>query len=146
MTTQVVFWHWFVLAAVFVVIEMLAPGTFMLWLGVAAAVAGLMLLLWPGAPIEWQLLAFSVTAVVSVFAWRRVQKRSPVVSESPALNQRTANYLNRVYTLIKPIENGIGMARVDDSVWSVSGPDLPEGARVRVIGVEGTVLKVERAD
>lgn len=146
MTTQVVFWHWFVLAAVFVVIEMLAPGTFMLWLGVAAAVAGLMLLLWPGAAIEWQLLAFSVTAVVSVFAWRRVQKRSPVVSESPTLNQRTANYLNRVYTLVKPIENGIGMAKVDDSVWSVSGPDLPEGARVRVIGVEGTVLKVERAD
>lgn len=146
MMTQAVFWHWWVLAALFVVIEMLVPGTFMLWLGVAAAVAGLLLLAWPEAPLAWQFVAFAITAVVSVFAWRRLQKRRPAASEAPALNQRTALYLNRVYTLVKPIENGMGMAKVDDSVWSVSGPDLPAGARVRVTGVEGTVLKVEAAD
>jgi len=146
MMTQVVFWHWWVLAALFVVLEMLVPGTFMLWLGVAAGVTGLLLLLWPEAPLAWQFIAFAVSAVASVFVWQRLQKQQDIVSEAPALNQRTALYINRVYTLVKPIENGIGMAKVDDSVWSVSGPDLPVGSRVRVIGVEGTVLKVETAD
>jgi len=124
----------------------LVPGTFMLWLGVAAGVTGLLLLLWPEAPLAWQFIAFAVSAVASVFVWQRLQKQQDIVSEAPALNQRTALYINRVYTLVKPIENGIGMAKVDDSVWSVSGPDLPVGSRVRVIGVEGTVLKVETAD
>jgi hypothetical protein len=34
---------------------------------------------------------------------------------------------------------------VGDTVWKVKGPDLPAGARVRVVDVEGAVLVVTGA-
>jgi len=34
--------------------------------------------------------------------------------------------------------------KVDDSTWRVEGEDLPEGTKVRVISVDGVVLKVEK--
>ena len=32
--------------------------------------------------------------------------------------------------------------KVADTMWGVAGPDLPSGTKVRVVGVEGTVLRV----
>lgn len=143
--TQVLFWHWWVLGAFFVAIEMLAPGTFMLWLGVAAGAAGLLLLLWPSAGVEWQFLTFAVVAVASVFFWRRFQHQHPTTTDQPNLNQRGQDYIGRTFTLVEPIDNGYGKAKVGDTTWTVAGPDLPSGAHVRVVGVDGTVLKVEAA-
>ncbi len=141
-TTQVVFWHWFMLAAVFIAIEMLVPGTFMLWLGAAAAVVGVMLWVVPGLSPAMQLTVFAICTVLSVFAWRRYQRRHPIASEVPTLNQRMATYMFKTYVLVEPIVNGTGLAKIEDSVWSVSGPDLPKGTKVRVVGIDGTILKV----
>jgi hypothetical protein len=143
-SAQVVFWQWWVLGAIFVVIEMIAPGTFMLWLGVAAAAAGLLLLIIPSAGIGWQFLTFAVVAIASVFLWRRYRRPTP--TDHPTLNQRGQDYVFREFKLIEPIVNGYGKAAVEDSVWTVSGQDAPVGSTVRVIGVDGTVLKVEPVD
>ena len=40
---------------------------------------------------------------------------------------------------------GSGRVRIDDTVWQVRGPDAPAGARVKVTGADGPVLKVETA-
>ena len=45
--------------------------------------------------------------------------------------------------LIEALDGGHGKVQVGDSTWLVSGPDAPTGARVRVIGVHGSVLAVE---
>ncbi len=140
-STQVLFWHWWALGALFVVIEMIAPGAFMLWLGVAAGAAGLLLFIVPAASVGWQFLTFAVVAVASVFLWRRLQR--PVPTDKPTLNQRGQGYVFREFKLVEPIVNGYGKAAVEDTVWTVTGPDAPAGAAVRVVGVDGTVLKVE---
>ena len=44
--------------------------------------------------------------------------------------------------LIEPIVQGSGKAKLGDGFWKVCGPDLPAGARVRVTGVNGTILTV----
>jgi membrane protein implicated in regulation of membrane protease activity len=36
--------------------------------------------------------------------------------------------------------------RVGDTVWRAEGPDLPSGAKVKVTGVAGTVLQVEKVE
>ena len=53
--------------------------------------------------------------------------------------------LGQVFTLSTPIVNGRGRLDVYGIVWLVSGPDLPRGAPVRVIGVDGPRLRVEPA-
>ena len=139
------FWHWWVLGIVFVVAEVFAPGFILLWLGVAAAIVGFAILLLPDLDWRSQLLIFAVLSVVSVLAWRAYQRRNPTTSDHPSLNRRGEQLIGRRFTLDEPIVNGSGMARIDDTRWKVEGEDLPAGSTVQVIGVEGTVLKVERS-
>ena len=54
-------------------------------------------------------------------------------------------HIGQCYDLIDPIVNGRGSVKIGDSIWRVEGPELPKGARVRVLGADGTLLKVAPA-
>jgi membrane protein implicated in regulation of membrane protease activity len=55
-------------------------------------------------------------------------------------------YVGRDFTLAAPVVNGQGKLSIDDTIWKVEGEDLPEGTQVRVVGVDGTILRIERAE
>jgi membrane protein implicated in regulation of membrane protease activity len=61
------------------------------------------------------------------------------------LNRRAAQLVGRVVPLERGIVNGRGRVQIADALWDVSGPELPTGAPVRIIGVEGMNLQVEVA-
>jgi membrane protein implicated in regulation of membrane protease activity len=143
MLQHLTYWHWFILAAILVILEVFAPGAFMLWIGIAAGVVGAVLYLVPALTWEFQFILFSVASVGSIVAWRAFRQAHPVVTDEPTLNRRGAQYIGRVFTLDAPIVNGIGKIRVDDSTWKIEGADCPAGTKVRVAGIDNTVLKVE---
>lgn len=136
------YWHWWVLGVVLAVLEVFVPGTFFLWMGIAAGVVGGVLWLAPALPLEYQVLAFAVLSVVSIVISRRYLRDHPIQSDQPLLNRRGAQYVGRVFTLAEPVVNGRGKLRVDDTTWRVTGEDCPAGTRVEVVGVDGTVLQV----
>jgi membrane protein implicated in regulation of membrane protease activity len=142
---NVQFWHWWVLAVLLMLIEVLAPGTFFLWLGLAAGLVGLLLVVIPGMGWQLQVLIFAVLAVLSVLAGRAWLKRHPIETADTGLNRRGDALIGQVYVLAEAIHTGRGAVRVADTVWRAEGPDLPKGSRVRVVAVEGTTLKVEAA-
>jgi membrane protein implicated in regulation of membrane protease activity len=121
--------------------ETFLPGAVAIWYAAAAAVSGLLLLVIP-SPWQWQLFGFGVLGIAALLAFRSYRKRYPQADEQPNLNQRGLQYVGSELVLIEPIEQGSGKAKLGDGVWKVSGPELPAGARVRVVGVEGVVLKV----
>jgi inner membrane protein len=135
-------WNWFIAAAVLLVLEVLAPGAFMLWLGLSAVLVGVISF---GVVWTWQtqVIAFALFAVALVPVWRHFARRMEVPSDSPFLNRRADGYVGRVFTLDKPIVNGVGTVRIDDSVWRVTGPDCPAGSRVKVTSADGANLAVE---
>ncbi|MCH7943359.1 MAG: NfeD family protein [Proteobacteria bacterium] len=137
------FWHWWVAAIGLIVVEALVPGAIFLWLGVSAAVVGAILLAAPELSWEYQLLIFAVLSVGSVIGWRAYHKRHPTKTDLPNLNRRGEQYVDRLITLDEPIVNRVGKVRLDDTSWKVTGQDLPAGARVKVVGVDGVVLQVE---
>ena len=137
------FWHWWVAAIGLIVVEALVPGAIFLWLGVSAAVVGAILLAAPELSWEYQLLIFAVLSVGSVIGWRAYHKLHPTKTDLPNLNRRGEEYVDRLITLDQPIVNRVGKVRLDDTSWKVTGQDLPAGARVRVVGVDGVVLQVE---
>jgi len=143
--TGFVFWHWWVIGIVLLGIEILAPGFWFLWMAVAAGIVGAVLFFLPDTSWQWQVLLFAVLSVVSMIGWRAYQRRYPTESDQPNLNRRGAQYIGRVFTLDEAIVNGTGKIRVDDTTWKVTGGDQPTGAKVKVTGVEGTVLTVEPA-
>ncbi|MES9856571.1 MAG: NfeD family protein [Sedimenticola sp.] len=140
------YWHWWVLAVALVILEVFSPAAFFLWMGVSASVVGLILLLLPELEWEYQVLAFSLLSVFSVVAWRLILKRNPTVTDQPTLNRRGEQYQDRMFTLEEPMINGQGKIRVDDTTWKIHGPDCPVGSQVRVVGVDGVVLRVELSD
>lgn len=139
------FWHWFILAAILIILEMFAPGAFLLWIGIAAGVVGAVLYFVPAMTWEYQFILFSLASVGSIIAWRTYRNTHPVVTDEPTLNRRGAQYIGRVFTLDAPIVNGVGKIRVDDSTWKIEGADCPTGTKIKVVGIENTVLKVEVA-
>ena len=143
------FWHWMVLGAVLIVIELLAPGIWFLWLGIGAIATGLVVLFL--ADLSWQLQAvvFSAFSVVSVIIGRIIMRRSNQAEGHPTLNRRVAQYVGKVYVLEKDTDHGIGDVRIGDSVWRVqlndTSTDCAAGTRVIVTGVDGATLKVNPA-
>lgn len=137
-------WAWFVLGGVLLVAEIAVPGTFLLWLGLAALATGALSYV---ADLAWQgeVLAFAALAVVAVLVGRKVSPAPGKASDRPFLNRRAQAFVGRVFTLEEPITGGTGRVRIDDTVWRVAGPDASAGTDVRVVGVDGTVLKVEPA-
>jgi len=142
---QVDYWHWLVFGGVLLLIEVMAPSFYFLWLACAAAITGLLLWVKPDTDWQYQLLVFSVLSVSSIALFRRYQRQRPVHTDQPTLNRRGEQYIGRSFTLEQDISNRIGVLRVDDSSWRISGDDLPAGTRVTVTGVDGTVLQVERS-
>jgi membrane protein implicated in regulation of membrane protease activity len=123
-------------------LEVAAPGTFFLWLAMAAGAVGLIVLILPDLYWQIQVLLFAVAGVAAVAAWRLYARRLPQTSDDPTLNRRGEQYVGQVFHLTEPITDGRGRMKVADTMWGVAGPDLPAGTKVRVVGVEGTVLRV----
>lgn len=141
---SITFWHWFILGGVLMVLEMVVPAFVFLFIGVAAVVTGLMVFFFPGIGWEQQILVFAVLAVAAAVAGRMWVRSRPIETDQPALNRRGRQYVGRVFTLEEPIVNGVGKLSVDDTVWKVAGEDLASGIRVKVTGVDGVILLVER--
>lgn len=135
-------WNWMILAAVLLVLEMLAPGIFLMWFGFAAAATGLIVFRYDIA-WQWQLIWFCGLSLASVLLANRYLRKHPLESEQPLLNERAAQLIGHSFTLVDPIVNGRGSIRAGDTMWRVEGPALPKGARIKVVGTDGTMLKVE---
>ncbi len=138
-------WNWLIFGFVLMAMELLAPGVFLFWLGLAALLVGLVsFALNPSWQV--QILMFALSAAAAVPLWRRIARHDTSASSSnPFLNKRTDAMVGREFTLEKPIVDGAGTLRIDDTVWRVSGPDTPAGDRVRIVHADGASLTVAAA-
>lgn len=136
------YWHWLIFGLGLLLVDVLIAGaSVLMWLGIAALFTGAVSFLLPGI-VGWQaqLVLFGVSAVASVFVWRRFDKRDP---NAPVVNlRRGAEYVGRVVLLEEAIVGGSGRVRIDDTLWSVSGPDTPAGAQVRITAQDGNSFTV----
>lgn len=134
-------WDWFIAGGVLLALEALAPGVFLFWLGLAAMLVGAISMF-----VDWswqaQFIAFAAFSVAMIPAWRRLSFGGGS-TDQPFLNRRAEALVGRVFTLEKPIVDGVGTVHIDDSVWRITGADIPAGRRVKVVQVEGTALHVE---
>jgi membrane protein implicated in regulation of membrane protease activity len=136
---------WAAVALLLFAAEAMAPGAFMLWLGLAAAVVFVAVWIVPGIPLLAQVAAFVVLSFVSIQVYRRWFRGREPQSDKPALNRRAAALVGRVVPLQAAIVNGRGRVQIADAYWDVSGPELPVGAPVRIVGADGMLLQVEAA-
>ncbi len=136
-------WNWLILAVLLLILETIVPGVHFLWFGIAAVVVGGIAMA-TGITWPWQIIAFVVISVLTVFGVRRYV-RADVTSDEPDLNSRAQQYVGRMVVVEQAIQNGRGKVRVGDTLWQAEGLDAPTGSRVKVTATNGNVLVVERA-
>ena len=136
-------WAWVILGVILIGVELVAPGAFFVWLGLAAIATGL---LDAALGLSWQAAAllFALLSVGAVILGRFITRsKTQPDAEAAPLNQRGRSLVGRVFTLETPIKDGEGRIRVDDSSWRVIGADRFAGAKVRVVRIEGSTLVVD---
>jgi membrane protein implicated in regulation of membrane protease activity len=137
-------WAWFVLGLALLALELVVPGGWFLWLGAAGIVTGLTAFI-PGVGWPFQVTIFGVLALVIVFGWTAISRTRKPRSDRPLLNRRAETFIGHEAVIEEPIVNGYGRLKLGDSSWRIAGPDLAVGQRVRVVGADGALLKVEAA-
>lgn len=134
---------WWVAALVLIAAEMILPGYFLLWIGVAAGILGVITLLAPSLPAIAQAVLFALLALAScLIYWRYIRPLAEQRDDQPLLNRRGKKLVGERFVLIEPIVNGRGKVKVGDGQWLAEGPDLPVGTEVEVVAVDGTALRV----
>lgn len=135
-------WVWLTLGLLLAAAEMLVPGVFLLWLGLAAIATGLVAWLLPiGVPL--QVVLFTLVSGVVIALVRKYLPPGQITAADPVMNQRGARLVGEHATVTQAIADGQGRIRLGDSEWIARGADAPAGARVRITGADGAVLLVE---
>ncbi len=138
-------WFWWILAGVLLLLELMTPGVFAMWLALAAASVGITDYIFD---LNWQLelLAFAGFSLVYVYLARPWYSKNKLQnSDQPNLNQRIYAFVGKSFVLAEPIVNGQGKLDIEGTRWDVLGPDLAKGATVKVTAVEGMKLLVTEA-
>lgn len=138
-------WTWVIVGVALLAVELAAPGAYFMWFGLAAIVVGALALL-VAIPWQAQLILFVVLAALIVLVGRRYFARSARTAVPTGLNERARRLIGTVVVLDEPIVDGRGRVRIDDTTWRVTGPNVPSGARMRIVGADGALLTVEQAD
>ena len=135
-------WLWMIGGILLLIAEIIAPGFFLVFIGVAALATGAFTLLFD-MPLAFQLILFTIYALVAVMIGRKVYANQAVDSTDPLLNDRAARLLGKSVTVIEAVDEHSGRVRVGDSEWSARGGPGRPGERVRITGVDGNCLLVE---
>lgn len=138
-------WLWLGLAALLGLAELAAPGVFLFWIAIAAALTGVLAFA-VDLPLAFEAVIFALFSIGTVQWGRTVYARNPVRSSDPLLNDRLSRLIGDTAVLETAIVDGKGRAVVGDSVWPVHGPDLPQGTRVRIVGAGDGYLKIVAAE
>jgi membrane protein implicated in regulation of membrane protease activity len=144
---QLTFWHWMVLGVALIVIELLLPGIWFLWLGIGGLATGLVILFADQMSWQYQIAIFCAFSVASIFIGRQVMRRARGSEDDPLLNRRAQRYVGQVFSLTEASEQGFSRVKIGDSIWRVRlstvGVESAMAASVRVTGSNGATLLVE---
>lgn len=135
-------WIWAIGSVVVAVLEMIAPGFYLIWIaagGVFTALASFALDLSLSAQVSVFVGSCALTCVCGYFAYQKLISSG---ADGAAPNQRGLEMVGTRGKVIEPLTNGRGKVELGDSVWLAEGPDLVLGSPVVVTSVRGTVVIV----
>lgn len=77
--------HWWILAGLLILLELALPTYFFLWLGIAAATVGFLVIMFPSIPLGIQMVVFAALVAVAGWTWyhaRKVRRKQAGVSRT----------------------------------------------------------------
>ena len=125
-------------------IEVVAPGFFFMWFGIAALLIGFGTFIFDW-PWQFQVIGFVVLSVIAVLIGRRVAGNPDTDTADPHLNLRGSRLAGRTFVLAEPIVEGRRPRADRRHDLAGARTRRAAGARIVVTGADGSVLNVESA-
>ena len=135
-------WIWAIGGLLLLIAEVVAPGFFLVFLGVAAIATGLFTLLFD-LGLGPQLALFVIYTALAVMLGKRWYAEPDTHDQSIKLNDPGKRLVGRTVTVVEAVDDHGGRVRVGDSEWSARGGPAATGERVTITGVDGNCLTVE---
>lgn len=141
-------WHWVVLGIVLMLLELAVPAFFLIWFGLGAAIVGLLMLVFPDLSTAYQVIAWTASSMLFVWVWFKVFRPHMHKTRAGRSDGAFIGEIGLVITDIRPYEKGqirFQKPILGDEVWeSIADQEIKAGERVKVLAVEGNILKVGR--
>lgn len=135
-------WIWAIGGLLLLIAEVVAPGFFLVFLGVAAIATGLFTLLFD-LSLAPQLILFVIYTALAVMIGKRWYAEPDHADQSIQLNNPSERMVGKSVVVVDPVDEHGGRVRVGDGEWNARGGPAAAGTRVRIIAVEGNCLLVE---
>ena len=149
MMAEILWWHWIVLGIALMLTELAVPAFFLIWFGAAAVVVGIAAGIFPAFPLAWQIVAWIVVSIALIWLWFKVFKTSEHRTRVGMSTSLTAGEVALVIREIRPYDRGqirFQKPILGAEVWdSIADEEIKVGERVKVLSVEGNILKVGKA-
>lgn len=141
-------WQWVVGGIALVFLELAIPAFFVLWFGLGALLVGGMLWFLPGMTLTAQLSLWSVASVAMVILWFRIFRPGGSKSRIGSAGGEVLGEIGLLVGAVAPFERGrVRFQRpvLGAEEWAcLAEAAIPAGERVRVVGIEGSFLKVAK--
>jgi membrane protein implicated in regulation of membrane protease activity len=145
---QFLWWHWVVLGLALMLLELAVPAFVLVWFGLGAVVVGAVLLAVPALSFTWQIIVWIVCSLALIWLWFKVFKPGFHKTRSGMAKGAVVGEIGLVIREIRPFEKGqirFQKPVLGDEVWeSIAEDEIRVGERVKVLDVEGNILKVGR--
>lgn len=138
-------WHWLILGFGLLIAEIVIPGIFLLWWGIAAIITAGLTALFPALSLVVSGIIYALLSLALSIAWWKYQHgKDQSDQKNSALNQRDHAMLGSKGTVQEIAPNGIGRGFFGDTTWRIQGENLQPGDLVEVINVQGITLFVQK--
>ncbi len=135
---------WAVVAVVCLILELTAGDFFIICFSIGAVFAAIAAVV--GGGFYVQLLVFAVFTLVSLFWVRPFAQRYLHKGEDRRVSNADA-LLDRHGRVVETVKaDGFGRVQIDGDIWKAvtnETADIAEGANVKVVGRESTIITVE---
>ena len=148
MLADILWWHWVVLGIVLMLTELAVPAFFLVWFGLSAVAVGIVLAVLPTLSLTWQVIVWIAGSIVMIWLWFKIFKPGLFRSRSGLSKGSLIGEIGLVTRDIRPYEKGqlrFQKPILGSEVWeAMSEEEIRMGERVKVLDVEGNILKVAR--
>ena len=145
---EFLWWHWVVLGIVLMLLELAVPAFFLVWFGVGAVIVGAALFVFPGMTLAWQVIVWTASSIAFVWLWFRIFKPGMHKTRVGMSLGTAIGEIGLVIRDIRPYDKGqirFQKPVLGDEIWeSIADEEIKVGQRVKVLDVEGNILKVGR--
>ncbi|MDU0460154.1 MAG: NfeD family protein [Geobacteraceae bacterium] len=146
---NILWWHWVVMGLILIGLELVIPSFTIVWFGLGAVLVGIIVGVVPGLPVSAQIFSWTIFSAGLTFAWFRFFKprtktlsgssKDAVLGERGLVVKAAGTYDKGRVRFPLPVLGA-------DEWACMSDEPLEVGDRVRIVDVEGHLLKVEKTE